>query len=82
MNDPCFKVASIDELITAAGIVDDNQKITITGAQLKEWGPIIVELEKDIFNCHKLCTDMGVPDMGEGTAGLVKRLTYLCQNRP
>ena len=77
MNDYTMNVTSINDLITASGIVEDNQKIFITGAQLKKCVPDIIKITQDIEICHKLCADMGLPYTGCGTNGLVQRLQEL-----
>ena len=81
MSDPkTIVVDSIDEMVKIATTVTDEDKIFMTGQQFKESALYLLGVGYDIARGHQLCSDMGVPDLGGGTEGLVKRLEFLKEN--
>jgi len=72
-----FKIDSLEDLLTAAGIVDDDDRVHIAGKRLKELAVEAVAIKNDLIKCHEICTELGLPYLGGGTVGLRKRLEYL-----
>jgi hypothetical protein len=72
-----FDANTFEEVITAAGIVEDDGKVYMTGKRFREMLPMMIGLKEDIEHGHRLCTEMGIPDLGGGSQGLVKRLEFL-----
>jgi hypothetical protein len=79
MNDGTwhFEARTIQEIISAAGIAEDDSKVYITGKRLKELVPMLIQISSDIEKCHQILTDKGVPELNGGTQGLVGRLEFL-----
>jgi len=77
MSDTLFVVNTIDEMVTAVSLVTDEDKVYMTGRQFKETALHLMELGRDVALCHQLCSDIGAPDLGGGTEGVVKRLEFL-----
>jgi len=72
-----FNVTNLEELITAAGIIEDDQIITITGKQLKETAVVCVKIQDDLNQCHQLLDEIGVPKSNTGLDGIKQRLEAL-----
>ena len=80
MGDIHFVVSSIEDAITAAGLMDDDERTYLTGADLKKIVPQLIDLRDDLIKCHELCTKLGVPDLGGGVHGLRQRLEKLYED--
>lgn len=76
-----FHANTIDEVITAAGVIGEDEQAYITAAQLREGAKVLIAVRDDLAKCHELCKELGAPDLGGGTFGLVKRLEFLKNNR-
>jgi hypothetical protein len=75
-----FQINSIEELISICSILDDNEMLTITGAQTKQFALEIVGLREDVRECHKLLTESGIPTLDQNLdsmVGVVERLKHL-----
>jgi hypothetical protein len=76
LPDFTFKIDSLEDLLTAAGIVDDDDRVHLAGKKLKELAVSAVAIKADLIKCHEICTELGLPDFGGGTVGLRKRLEF------
>lgn len=72
-----FEVSSIEDLITAAGIVEDNEVITISGKQLKEFAVGCNSIQKELNVCHQILSKIGIPESKAGLNGIKQRLENL-----
>jgi predicted kinase len=59
-----FTVNSIEDAITAAGLMENEDRAYITGAQLKLAVKYMIEIKKDLKECHQVCNDLSIPDFG------------------
>lgn len=72
-----FMASTLNETMTAAAMMNDTDKASITGKQVKEMATQLYAFKKDIIKCHEICTELDVPDFGGGLVGLKKRLEFL-----
>lgn len=75
-----FTVCNLEEMITAAGILDSDDRAYVTGAQLKESLVSVIGIKNEVEQSHKILTEMGIPDLGKGTHGLLKRIEFMKTN--
>jgi len=75
-----FHINSIEDLITISSKLCDNEVLTVTGTQIKQFTSAIVDLREDIRQCHRLLTELGLPTLDQNLdsmIGVVERLKYL-----
>lgn len=70
-----YSINSIEELITAAGFVENDQ--IITGKQLKEASAQCIKLKNELNLCHQFFDEIGVPKSNTGLNGVKQRLESL-----
>jgi hypothetical protein len=75
-----FQINSIEELVDICSTLGDNEVLTVTGAQTKQFALSIVGLRDDVRECHRLLTESGIPTLDQNLdsmVGIVVRLKYL-----
>lgn len=72
-----FTANSVDDLVTLSSMMEPDQSVVLTSEEIKEIVPELLKLRNDIEESHGVLDKLGVPDLGEGTEGILKRLQYL-----
>lgn len=72
-----FRINNLEELITAGSIVSDNDRVTVSGKQLKNICSTAIILTDTVNRCHVILSDIGVPGSPQGIEGLIDRLKTL-----
>ena len=72
-----FTANSVDDLVTLASMMEPDQSVVLTSEEIKEIVPELLKLRNDIEESHEILNKMEIPNLGEGTEGILKRLQYL-----